>query len=118
MMKRQRIGAIAAALIVASLTPAAFAADVVRPARATAPAQYLAPTPTSDWVITLGADARVIPRYEGSDSYKLWPFPVFRVRRAGTPEEFRSPRDGASIAILDAGPVKFGPTVKVRVGRN
>lgn len=115
-MKRQRIGAIAAALAIVSLTPAAFAADVAQP-RATAPAQYLAPTPTSDWVITLGAEARVIPRYEGSDSLKFWPFPVFRVRRAGTPEQFRSPRDGASIAILDAGPIKFGPTVKVRLGR-
>lgn len=116
MIKRQRSGAIAAALTVASLAPAAFAADVVQP-RATAPSQYLAPTPTSDWTITLGAEARVIPRYEGADSLKFWPFPVFRVRRAGTPEQFRSPRDGASIAILDAGPVKFGPTVKVRLGR-
>ena len=61
-MKRQRTGAIVAALAVVSLTPAAFAADVAQPARATAPAQYLAPTPTSDWVITLGAEARMIPR--------------------------------------------------------
>jgi outer membrane protein len=115
-MKCQRSGAIAAALAVASLAPAAFAADVVQP-RVTAPAQYLAPTPTSEWTITLGAEARMIPRYEGADSLRFWPFPVFRVRRAGTPAQFRSPRDGASIAILDAGPIKFGPTVKVRLGR-
>jgi outer membrane protein len=117
MMKRQGTGAIAAALAVVSLIPAAFAADVQPAPRATGPSQYLAPTPTSDWVITLGAEARAIPRYEGADSMKFWPFPVFRVRKAGTPEQFRSPRDGASIAILDAGPVKFGPTVKVRLGR-
>ncbi len=76
-MKRQGTGAVAAALAVVSLIPAAFAADVQPAPRATGPSQYLAPTPTSDWVITLGAEARAIPRYEGADSMKFWPFPVF-----------------------------------------
>jgi MipA family protein len=112
----QRTNIIAAVVAVSSFVPAAFAADVAQPApRSTA--QYLAPTPTSDWVITLGAEARALPKFEGDDKLRVLPFPVFRIRRAGTPEQFRSPRDGASIAIFDVGPIKIGPTAKVRLAR-
>lgn len=111
-MTFQRTSVLAAAL--AAFTAPAFAADVAP--RATQ-GQYLAPAPVSEWVITLGAEARLGPRYEGADNMRLLPFPVFRVRKAGTPEKFRSPRDGASIAIIDQGPFKFGPTAKIKTGR-
>ena len=78
---------------------------------------FYAPTPSSGWTVTLGAEARMLPKYEGADNYMLWPFPIVRIRRAGTPESFHSPRDGASFAILDIGPIKFGPTGKVRFDR-
>lgn len=98
-----------------SLLPAE-AADVAQPAPRTT-SQYLVPTPTSEWVITLGAEARLGPKFEGDDSFRLRPVPVFRIRKAGTPEKFRSPRDGASIALIDQGPVKLGPTAKLRMQR-
>jgi outer membrane protein len=116
-MTTVRVNSVVTAAFVASfasLAPA-FAADVAP--RATPQGQYLAPAPVSEWVITLGAEARLGPRYEGSDSLRVLPFPVFRVRKAGTPEKFRSPRDGASIALIDQGPFKFGPTLKVKTQR-
>eukprot|EP01035_Chromulina_nebulosa_P012240 gene12240-16326_t len=117
MKKNQSVGVViaVAGMAVASLAPA-FAADVAQPApRSTA--QYLAPAPTSDWVITLGAEARLGPKFEGDDTYTVRPVPVFRIRKAGTPERFRSPRDGASIALFDQGPLKIGPTLKVKSQR-
>jgi outer membrane protein len=77
----------------------------------------LAPV-TSDWTITLGVEGRVLPSYEGSGDSMLRPFPLFDVRRAGKPANFRSPRDGFSFGILDYGRFIVGPTTKVRFARN
>lgn len=74
-------------------------------------------TRSSDWTITLGVEGRVMPRFEGAGDSMLRPVPVFRVRRAGTEARFRSPRDGAGIAILEAGRFTLGPTLKVRLPR-
>ena len=63
------------AVLALSATPAAFAADIIQ--RGPSTANYLAPAPASEWVITLGAEARVGPRYEGSSDLRLLPFPVF-----------------------------------------
>lgn len=114
-MKRHWNSVIVAALAAVTIAPAAFAADMAQPAPAAS--QYLAPAPASEWIITLGGEVRALPRYEGADSVRVLPFPVFRIRRAGTPEQFRSPRDGASIALFDVGAIKIGPTAKVRLNR-
>ncbi len=71
----------------------------------------------SDWTVTLGAEVRVMPKYEGASNQMLWPFPLFSVRRAGTPARFRSPRDGAGIGILDYGRFIAGPAIKIRLAR-
>lgn len=73
--------------------------------------------PSRDWTITLGAEGRVLPAYEGADKLVLRPLPIFRVRRAGSLDKFRSPRDGASISILDVGRFQLGPTLKIRMPR-
>jgi outer membrane protein len=104
-----------AGLALASHAPA-FAADVAQPApRGTA--QYLAPTPTSEWVITLGAEARYMPKFEGADTMYVRPLPIIRVGRAGKEDRFRAPRDGASIALLDTENFRLGPTFKLRQSR-
>lgn len=72
---------------------------------------------SADWTVTLGAEGRVLPAYEGSSSSMLRPFPLFEVRRAGKPASFRSPRDGFSFGILDYGRFIAGPTTKVRFER-
>ena len=42
------------------------------------------------WTVTLGVEAGVLPTYEGSDRYMLRPFPLFDVRKAGTPPTFHA----------------------------
>ena len=73
---------------------------------------------SSDWTVTLGVEGRVLPTYEGSGTSMLRPFPMFDVRRVGTPAGFRSPRDGASFGIFDYGRFVAGPTAKVRFARH
>ncbi len=63
----------------------------------------------SDWIITLGADARAVPRYVGSNQWALVPVPYFDRHRPGKPEPFHSPRDGTGVALLDNGVLAIGP---------
>lgn len=71
-----------------------------------------------DWTLTLGVEGRVLPQFDGSKNDVLRPVPVFRLRRAGTPEQFRSPRDGGGVALINAWQFKFGPAIKVKLPRN
>src|SRR5262249_58268550 len=61
------------------------------------------PAPAYDWTITLGAEGREEPLFQGSSRERLRPYPIFAVRRYGTPEPFRGPRDGLDIAGIDGG---------------
>jgi len=70
-----------------------------------------------DWTLTLGVEGRVLPQFDGSRNSVLRPLPVFRLRRSGTPEQFRSPRDGAGATLIDTPRVKFGPAIKVKLPR-
>jgi outer membrane protein len=70
-----------------------------------------------DWTVTVGVDGRVLPSYEGSAKSMLAPFPLFDIRRAGTPRKFSSPRDGYSFGILDSRRFQVGPAVKLRFPR-
>ncbi|MBV9532623.1 MAG: MipA/OmpV family protein [Bradyrhizobium sp.] len=83
------------ALLVGAAVPSAHAADT---------------TPTAnDWVITVGADARAVPRYMGSNSYVAVPVPYFDAWRLGSREAFHSPRDGTGITLFDNGIFAIGP---------
>ena len=82
-----------------------------------ASAQPVSAPVSNDWTVTIGVEGRVMPTYEGSNGSMLRPLPMFGIRRAGTPWKFRSPRDGASIAILDSGQFRLGPTIKLRTDR-
>jgi outer membrane protein len=55
--------------------------------------------------------------FPGSSSYLALPYPLFSVRRAGTPERFFGPRDGAGIALYDVGNFLAGPVGQVRRAR-
>jgi outer membrane protein len=90
---------------------AASAADVATPI-------YRKSAPSSDWTVTVGVEGRVLPEFEGSDRYTFTPFPIFDIRRAGTPPSFHSPRDGFGFAILDTGKFRAGPAFKIRLPRD
>ena len=70
------------------------------------PVEQAAP---SDWIMTLGADARAVPRYMGSNQWAMVPVPYFDRHRPGKPEPFHSPRDGTGVALFDNGMVMMGP---------
>lgn len=76
-------------------------------------AQSLPPTKT----ITLGAELRWLPRWEGSDRLIGLPLPIFDIRPAGTPERFRSARDGLSLALIDVGGFRAGAVGKLKLPR-
>lgn len=97
-----------AGLAAAALPVAASAADVAR---------AVAVPVSTDWTVTVGAEARLMPSYPGSSRSVVAPVPLLNIRRAGTPRNFTSPRDGFGFSLLDTGNFHFGPTAKVRLPR-
>ncbi|HZP76378.1 MAG TPA: MipA/OmpV family protein [Pseudolabrys sp.] len=73
--------------------------------------------PGVDWTVTIGAEGRVMPAFEGSDSYTLRPFPLFDIRRAGTPRRFKSPRDSWTVSFYDTEAFHIGAVGNVRLPR-
>ncbi len=90
----------------------------------TAPALALAadlPTPSAavpavpDWIVTIGGELRIGPKWAGApdDKFRLNFDPVFSVRKEGTPPEYFGPRDSFGFSILDIGQFKMGPAVQL-----
>ena len=83
-----------------------------------ADAEPLLRNPFNDpWIITVGAEMRVVRPYEGDNTYVFRALPLFDVRRAGTARHFSSPRDGISVEILEFDKFRAGPTLKIRFPR-
>ena len=101
------------AALLALSAPAAATDMAPAPARAS----FMTPAPVAMWTVTIGVEGRMLPSYEGSNSYTLGPVPLFNIRRAGTPPSFRAPRDGFGFAILDTGQFQAGPAFKVDLPR-
>jgi outer membrane protein len=70
------------------------------------------------WTVTVGIEGRGRPAFEGSDRYVADPVPILSLRRSDSTARFRSPRDGASIALINAGGFYFGPVGKFRNARD
>jgi MipA family protein len=94
------------------------------------PAQVVPPTATpytlpfslpwvgGDWTVTVGAGVELKPNFEGSRHSMLSPVPFFSVRRAGTPEQFRTTRDGISFSLFDYGRFRAGPAGRLEMTRD
>lgn len=76
-----------------------------------------APAAPAGWILTLGVEGRVGPAFDGSDHWSAYPLPLFDLRRAGTPEKFRAPRDGAGISLFETGGLRIGPVGKLKLPR-
>jgi outer membrane protein len=87
-------------LFVEAMASSVEAADIAAPPPAPA---------SSDWIITVGADARAVPLYMGSSKWGPLALPSLGWRRAGSPEPFSSARDAIGIALFDNGVFAFGP---------
>ena len=100
----QRIYACAVAVIL-GLGGAASAADVV-------------PEQKSKGVtITIGAEGRFSPSYEGSNKYDWMVLPLFDIRPMGTPARFHSPRDGFGVTAFESGKFTAGPVLHLEFAR-
>ncbi|MBI1204652.1 MAG: MipA/OmpV family protein [Rhodopseudomonas sp.] len=107
--------AVLSATSLVSVDPARAADVVYAPATVSAP--VLTPKPVSAWTITIGAEGRMMPEFEGATSSEFRPVPIFRIRRTGSKDRFRSAFDGFSIALFESGRFAAGPTAKFRYRR-
>ena len=94
----------------------AYAADLTPASPPTAPAAVNGPA--HEWTVELGAELRVLPHYQGSEVYGVYPYPLLDVREAGTPPRFHAPRDGIGYALYDTAMIKAGPVLQVELGRH
>jgi outer membrane protein len=92
----------------------AAAADLPEqaPLPPTAPAAYAPAVP--DWIVTIGAEGRIIPAFPGASDQKLgWSaLPLFSIRQAGTPPDFFGPRDSFSFSLINTPMFQFGPALQ------
>ena len=70
------------------------------------------PSPSGNWTVMVGIGGEYTPDFVGSKNGKLMPIPIFSIRRAGSVDQFRGPRDSASIALFDVGNFRAGPAFK------
>ena len=98
--------------------PALLALAVTAPVMAEPYLPPPGPAPPPQWTVTLGAEGRVAPSFEGSSRYVPYLFPLFGVRRAGTPPAFSAPRDGFGYALVDSGHFRFGLVGNLKLPRS
>jgi MipA family protein len=77
----------------------------------------MVPSVSGNWTVMVGVGGEYKPDFEGAKRSMLSPVPIFSIRRAGSTEQFRGPRDGASIALLDFGDLRAGPVGKFVASR-
>ncbi|MBH5368785.1 MipA/OmpV family protein [Bradyrhizobium glycinis] len=70
------------------------------------------PSPSGNWTVMVGIGGEYKPEFVGSNNGRFVPIPIFSIRRAGSVDQFRGPRDSASIALLDVGNFRAGPAFK------
>lgn len=70
----------------------------------------------SDWTITLGASAAVVPEYEGSDEYRVVPWPLVDV--VWRDRLFFGTRRGLGGYLWNDGGLKLGASVGYASGRD
>ncbi len=99
-----------------------FMALMLAPSAATADPLVTLPAPpfelpvlppvSGTWTGMVGVGGEYKPDFEGAKRSMLSPVPIFAIRRAGSTEQFRGPRDSASIALIDFGDLRAGPAGK------
>ncbi len=79
---------------------------------ATAPAAYTPVVP--DWIVTIGAEGRIIPAWPGAPDSKpgLSGLPLFNIRKVGDPPIFVGPRDSFGFSVINLGAFQLGPALQ------
>jgi MipA family protein len=107
------VGLLAAAgLFAAAVAPLedADAADLPQ----SVPAPVASTPQVPDWIVTIGAETRIIPAWPGAPANQIAPSwaPLVSVRHAGEPPPYFGPRDSFGFPVIDLGQLKLGPAVK------
>lgn len=102
------IGKFLSLVALLSLPSVAQAADAALPMKA--PPAPLDP----GWMVVLGAEVRVGPKWVGAstDDLRVFPYPYLNFYKAGTPEPFIGPRDGFGIPIFSFSGFQMGPVAQ------
>ena len=69
---------------------------------------------SGDWTVTIGAQGQVLPLFEGSNSFRIRPMPIFAIRRAGSLARFKAPDDGLRLGVIDVENVRIGPVARLQ----
>src|SRR5216683_2344004 len=77
----------------------------------------MVPSVSGNWTVMVGVGGEYKPDFEGANRSMLSPVPIFSIRRAGSAEQFRGPRDSPSIALIDFGDLRAGPVGKFEAAR-
>jgi len=103
---------ITAAAVLLFAPAMAIAADLELP-QPVAPNAY---TPeVSDWMVTIGAEARAIPAYPGAPTnlYTYTGFPLFVIQKPGDPPFFFGGRDSFGVPVINVSQFQAGPVGKL-----
>jgi MipA family protein len=105
-----------------TLFAAALGATLACCGRASAQTAFTLPAPpfelpmlppvSGNWTVMIGAEGQYTPDFEGANHSLFNPVPIFSVHRAGSVDQFRSPHDNSSIALLDFGDLRAGIATK------
>src|SRR5260221_4819855 len=101
-----------AALVALMLVPSAAMADPLVTLPAPPFELPVLPPVSGTWTVMVGVGGEYKPDFEGAKRSMLSPVPIFSIRRAGAVDQFRGPRDSASIALIDFGDLRAGPAGK------
>ena len=96
------------ALLALILVPSAAAAEPLVTLPAPPFELPVLPPVSGTWTVMVGVGGEYKPDFEGAKRSMLSPIPIFSIRRAGSTEQFRGPRDSASIALIDFGDLRAG----------
>jgi outer membrane protein len=113
---RPLYGAFVAFLVTVAFPFATSAQPAIVLPSPTAPLPFL-PSVSGDWTVTIGGEGAMQPDFEGAKRSTFSPTPIFSIHRAGSPDRFHGPRDGASIALVDIGGFRAGPVGKLKSTR-
>jgi MipA family protein len=114
---RKTANLLCTSLMALMLVPAVAAAQPVVTLPAPPFELPIGPPLSGNWTVMVGVGGGYTPDFEGAKRSMLSPVPIFSIRRAGSAEQFRGPRDGASIALIDFGDLRAGPVGKFVAAR-
>jgi MipA family protein len=116
--RRQRHrGLLRAAVLALMPMPAVVAAEPLVTLPAPPFELPVLPPVSGTWTVMVGVGGDYKPDFEGASRSMLSPVPIFSIRRTGSTEQFRGPRDSASIALIDFGDLRAGPAGKFVASR-